>query len=105
MVVLSRTIKDITSYVSSSKYSFDAEKPSISTFSLYKLFGLPTSIGGLIIKKNLTESYQPEYFGGGSVKGWIPTSDYVSFRNRFSNTVSLKKLLRNVSRFSKVGCL
>ena len=81
-------LKDITSYVSSSKYSFDAENPSISTFSLYKLFGLPTSIGGLIIKKNLSQSYQPDYFGGGSVKGWIPTSDYVSFRNRLSKAMT-----------------
>ena len=84
--------KDITSYVSSSKYSFDAENPSISTFSLYKLFGLPTSIGGLIIKKNLSQSYQPDYFGGGSVKGWIPTSNYVSFRNRLSQPKKFKML-------------
>ena len=75
---------DITSFVSSSKYSFDEEKPSISTFSLYKLFGLPTSIGGLIVKKSLSQSYQPAYFGGGSVKGWIPTADYVSFRRRMT---------------------
>ena len=65
---------DATSYVSTHSYKISAE---MSSFSLYKLFGMPTSVGGLIVKRSLLEDFKLNYFGGGSVQGWLPTEDYL----------------------------
>ncbi|CAG5079412.1 Oidioi.mRNA.OKI2018_I69.PAR.g9248.t1.cds [Oikopleura dioica] len=63
---------DIASLVSSSPVPFATHKFDFAPFSFYKLFGLPTSLGGLIIRK---EHLKPpnDFFGGGSVKAWLPT--------------------------------
>jgi molybdenum cofactor sulfurtransferase len=63
---------DIASLVSSSTIPFSSRQIDFAPFSFYKLFGHPTSLGGLIIRKTLLKPPQ-DFFGGGSVKAWLPT--------------------------------
>lgn len=63
---------DIASLVSSSAIPFSFQQIDFAPFSFYKLFGLPTSLGGLIIRKTLLKPPE-DFFGGGSVKAWLPT--------------------------------
>lgn len=65
---------DVTSFVSTHSFVINVD---LCSFSLYKLFGMPTSVGGLIIKRSLVRDYELNYFGGGSVRGWLPTEDYL----------------------------
>ena len=69
------TILDIASFVSTSKYSNSLHGPSFAPFSIYKLFGLPTSLGGLIVKNEMLQNFK-NYFGGGSVKAWLPNDNF-----------------------------
>ena len=65
---------DIASLVSSTNIPFSSRQIDFAPFSFYKLFGLPTSLGGLIIRKELLKPPE-DFFGGGSVKAWLPTED------------------------------
>lgn len=42
--------------------------PDFVVFSLYKLFGYPTGIGCLMVKKGTEEVIRHGYFGGGNVE-------------------------------------
>ena len=70
---------DVTSFVSTHSFDHLDENIDICSFSLYKIFGMPTSIGGLIIRRQTIQEYTPDFFGGGTVKGWLPTEDYLKY--------------------------
>lgn len=55
---------DAAKYVSTNKLDLSVYSPDFVTLSFYKMFGFPTGIGALLVKKNicLTETY----FAGGT---------------------------------------
>jgi molybdenum cofactor sulfurtransferase len=77
---------DASSYMSTSPLSLksDQTRPDFIVLSFYKLFGFPTSLGALLIRK--TERVKDHltakrYFGGGTVEMALIDSDRVVVKN------------------------
>jgi molybdenum cofactor sulfurtransferase len=80
--------------------------PDFSCLSFYKLFGEPTGLGCLFVKRSsigiLMESTTHMYFGGGSVDAVLPTLDFVSPR---SEPTPLASLSNGTSHFRGIASL
>ncbi|KAG2188001.1 hypothetical protein INT44_000751 [Umbelopsis vinacea] len=62
------TVIDIAALAATSRVSLRKINPSAAIVSFYKLFGYPTGIGALIMKKDFAEKLRRPYFGGGTVE-------------------------------------
>lgn len=60
-------VLDAASYVSTNKLDLSTHKPDFIPISFYKMFGYPTGLGALLIKKTSEELLVKKYFGGGTV--------------------------------------
>ena len=58
---------DAAAYVPSSKLDLSVYKPDFVSVSFYKIFGYPTGIGCLLVKKSKFERLQKQWFAGGNV--------------------------------------
>uniref|UniRef100_A0A182JK47 Molybdenum cofactor sulfurase n=1 Tax=Anopheles atroparvus TaxID=41427 RepID=A0A182JK47_ANOAO len=61
---------DAASYVSTSPLNLALHKPSFVCLSFYKIFGYPTGLGALLVRKDVEHLLLPgkRYYGGGTVK-------------------------------------
>ncbi|KFB42517.1 AGAP000555-PA-like protein [Anopheles sinensis] len=61
---------DAASYVSTSPLNLTRYKPSFVCVSFYKIFGYPTGLGALLVRKDVEPLLLPgkRYYGGGTVK-------------------------------------
>ena len=68
------TLLDIAKAASTSPVNLQELQPDFACLSFYKLFGAPTGIGALLVKKKRATSIlrQSSYFGGGSVEVVLP---------------------------------
>jgi selenocysteine lyase/cysteine desulfurase len=58
---------DASAYVPTDKLDLRAVKPDFVSVSFYKMFGYPTGLGGLFIRKNAFKKLQKPWFAGGTV--------------------------------------
>lgn len=58
---------DAAAYVPTSKLDLSQYKPDFVSMSFYKIFGYPTGIGCLLIKKSTFNKLQKPWFAGGTV--------------------------------------
>lgn len=67
------TCIDAASYLTTGRFSLKDYPADFVVLSFYKIFGMPTGLGALIVKKSslhtLLKSRHLKYFGGGSVDG------------------------------------
>ena len=49
----------------------------MQVMSCYKIFGYPTGLGALLMRKDATAILQRNYFGGGTVEACSAVSDFV----------------------------
>jgi molybdenum cofactor sulfurtransferase len=71
------------------------ELPDFLAVSFYKMFGYPTGIGVLLVRRraadvmrrNMTGCHTRHYFGGGTVEALSATSMFVSMRHQFSSSL------------------
>lgn len=78
------TCLDTASFVCSSKLDLSVHKPEFMVISFYKIFGFPTGIGALLIKKNERVRNclnKKKYFGGGTVSMALIDEDRVCMKN------------------------
>ena len=72
------TMLDIAKAASTSPINLHTLNPDMACLSFYKLFGTPTGLGALLVRRNVTSTLQQSsgcrYFGGGSVNMVLPTS-------------------------------
>lgn len=66
---------DTAAYVPSSPLDLSTVKPDFLSISFYKMFGFPTGIGALIVRKDALERLRRPWFAGGTVR-------FVSVQNR-----------------------
>lgn len=59
---------DAAAFVPTSVLDLGKYKPDYVTLSFYKIFGFPTGIGCLLIKKSSFEKLQKKWFAGGTVR-------------------------------------
>lgn len=58
---------DAASYVSTNALDLSKYKPDFVCVSFYKIFGYPTGLGALIVRKSSEHVLKKDYFGGGTV--------------------------------------
>ncbi|CAH1241418.1 MOCOS [Branchiostoma lanceolatum] len=60
------TCLDAASYVSTNPLDLSSCEADFVTLSFYKIFGFPTGLGALIIRKDAEDTLRKTYFGGGT---------------------------------------
>ena len=60
-------ILDAAAFVPTNKLDLNAVKPNYVAVSFYKMFGWPTGVGALIVKKDSLKKLQRPWFGGGTI--------------------------------------
>jgi len=58
---------DAAAFVPTSKFDLQAVQPDFVPISFYKMFGYPTGVGGLLIRKSALAKLQRPWFAGGTV--------------------------------------
>jgi selenocysteine lyase/cysteine desulfurase len=58
---------DAAAYVPSSRLDLSVVKPDFVTISFYKMFGYPTGIGALLIRRSVFKKLKRPWFAGGTV--------------------------------------
>jgi molybdenum cofactor sulfurtransferase len=86
---------DIAKAASTGPVNLKALDPDFACISFYKLFGFPTGLGALFVKRNKVDLLKssrnkPRYFGGGSVDVVLPGKDLMVARSEPSLLASLK---------------
>ncbi|CAG8566047.1 15232_t:CDS:10, partial [Acaulospora morrowiae] len=77
---------DAAAYLTTSTLSL-ADKdvsPDFITMSFYKIFGLPTGLGALLIKSELKPLLRKRYFGGGTINAIAYDKQWQEFREDLS---------------------
>lgn len=62
-----RVLLDAAAYVPTNRLDLRTVQPDFVTVSFYKMFGYPTGVGSLFIKKSIFEKLKRPWFGGGTV--------------------------------------
>lgn len=67
---------DAASYVSTSPLDLSAHQADLIPISFYKIFGLPTGLGALLVNKHVAPLLRKGYFGGGSAAVYLAGEDF-----------------------------
>ncbi|XP_001870735.2 molybdenum cofactor sulfurase 1 [Culex quinquefasciatus] len=59
---------DVASFVSTNFLDLDRYKPDFVCMSFYKIFGYPTGLGALLIRKGSEDLLDKKYYGGGTIQ-------------------------------------
>ncbi|XP_048514387.1 molybdenum cofactor sulfurase 2 isoform X2 [Athalia rosae] len=62
------TFLDAASYVATNKLNLSIHKPDFVCVSFYKIFGYPTGLGALLVRKSAEKTLGKIYYGGGTVE-------------------------------------
>eukprot|EP00980_Cylindrotheca_fusiformis_P006622 scaffold1390_cov138-Cylindrotheca_fusiformis.AAC.25 len=84
------TMLDVAKAVSTGPVDFCDENPDFGCMSFYKLFGAPTGLGALFVKRSSLHALfqtqqQRHYAGGGSVNIMLSQKDFISQSNNLSS--------------------
>ncbi|KAJ3181590.1 hypothetical protein HDU85_003532 [Gaertneriomyces sp. JEL0708] len=61
------TLLDAASYLSTSSLDLSEHPADFTILSFYKVFGFPTGVGALIVRRDIAHLLKKKYFGGGTV--------------------------------------
>lgn len=67
---------DAASYVSTSPLDLSAHPADFIPVSFYKIFGLPTGLGALLVNKHVAPLLRKGYFGGGTAAAYLAGEDF-----------------------------
>jgi len=102
------TILDTAAFVPTNRLDLQAVKPDAAVISLYKILGLPTGVGALVVRKELLEKLQRPSFTGGTIKivgkdGYVLKSGHEGFEDGTLNFAAIL-LIKSVLEFiEKLG--
>lgn len=72
---------DSASYSSTNQLDLSKYKPDFVAISFYKMFGYPTGLGALIVKRSAETVLKKKYFGGGTVLMALSSKNVMIPRN------------------------
>nr|CAI5836654.1 unnamed protein product [Callosobruchus analis] len=75
-------VLDCACYVSTNELDLTLWKPDFVCISFYKLFGYPTGLGALLVRKTSEEVLVKKYFGGGTVQMALSSQNIMIPRKR-----------------------
>lgn len=101
---------DAAAFVPTSSLDLSEIKPDFVSMSFYKMFGYPTGIGCLLIKKSKFETLQKPWFAGGTVdmvgvldkKHWL-ISDHERFEDGTLNYLDIPAVKIGLDYLSNIG--
>nr|XP_004666857.2 molybdenum cofactor sulfurase [Jaculus jaculus] len=67
---------DAASYVSTSPLDLSAHQADFVPISFYKIFGLPTGLGALLVNNRVAPLLRKSYFGGGTAAAYLAGEDF-----------------------------
>lgn len=93
---------DAATYVATSQLDLSAVKPDFVCLSFYKIFGLPTGLGALIVHNSSAYTLNKKYYGGGTVEVALPARRCHTLRqNLYERYVLIFKVLNQCFLVSK----
>ena len=75
---------DAAAFLSSNGLDLAKIQPAFIVLSFYKMFGYPTGLGALLIKKSCIGVLEKKYFGGGTVDVALVHTDFHVSRKQTS---------------------
>lgn len=101
---------DAAAFVPTSKLDLTKYKPDYVSLSFYKMFGYPTGLGCLLIKKSKFEKLQKPWFAGGTVhmvgvkaeKHWL-ISDHERFEDGTINYLDIPAIKIGLDYLETIG--
>ena len=102
------TMLDIAKHASTDRIHLNELNPDFAALSFYKLFGDPTGVGALLVRRSAipvlfeTDKHRRQYQGGGSVDVMLPNVDYTVPKNR---SIGLASLSNGTSHFRGISNL
>jgi selenocysteine lyase/cysteine desulfurase len=101
---------DAAAFVPSSKLDLCKASPEFVCLSFYKMFGYPTGIGCLLIKKSAFQKLQKPWFAGGTVslvsvncRNHFLLEDVEKFENGTVNYLNVSAVSRGLDFINKIG--
>uniref|UniRef100_UPI00358FB26D molybdenum cofactor sulfurase n=1 Tax=Myxine glutinosa TaxID=7769 RepID=UPI00358FB26D len=76
---------DAASLVGTSPLDLAQYPADLVTISFYKIFGFPTGLGALLVRRPCWSLLQKAYFGGGTVAAYLPSHDFCVAREGLSD--------------------
>jgi molybdenum cofactor sulfurtransferase len=101
---------DAAAFVPTSELNLSKIKPDFVSMSFYKMFGYPTGLGCLLIKKSKFETLQKPWFAGGTVemvgvndnKHWL-IADHERFEDGTINYLDIPAIKIGLDYLSEIG--
>lgn len=75
-----RVLLDAAAFVPTNRLDLGTYKPDFVSISFYKMFGIPTGLGCLLVHRRSVDILKKAYFGGGSVVVASPTQPLQVFK-------------------------
>lgn len=76
---------DAASFVATNPLNLHVISPDFVCLSFYKIFGFPTGLGALLIRRSSADCLSKRYFGGGTVEVMLPGDNFQVFRDRLES--------------------
>lgn len=105
-----RVLLDAAKFASTSKLDLSKYKPDFVTISFYKLFGFPSGLGALLVRRDAAKILNKVYFSGGTVEASTTDKQFHRLRKKtserfedgtvaFLNIIALKYALKTPEHF------
>ena len=75
-------VLDAAAYVGTNHLDLGQHRADFVTLSFYKMFGYPTGLGALLVRRDRASLLQERYFGGGAVNAYSSSSLFHAPRQR-----------------------
>jgi selenocysteine lyase/cysteine desulfurase len=101
---------DAAAYVPTNRLDLSQVKPEFVTMSFYKMFGYPTGIGALLIRKSVFDKLRRPWFAGGTVnfasvqgQGHYLTPNEAGFEDGTVNYLNIPAVKIGLEHLERVG--
>ncbi len=101
---------DAAAFVPTNHLDLSAVKPEFISISFYKMFGYPTGIGALLIRKAVFRKMRRPWFAGGTVNfasvqgyGYYLSPDEAAFEDGTVNYLNIPAIKTGLQHLEKVG--
>ena len=101
---------DVAAYVPTSKLDLSVIKPDFVALSFYKIFGYPTGIGCLLVKKSKFSILKKPWFAGGTItlsavkyNSFFLKPNHESFEDGTINYLDIPAIINGLNFISEIG--
>lgn len=101
---------DAAAYAPSNELDLSVHKPEFVTISFYKIFGYPTGIGALLVKKSVLHKMNRPWFAGGTIElasvkgdGHFFADNEVGFEDGTINYLNIPAVERGLKFIKQIG--